>query len=67
MGLIRGKETQKHRHTQGRRTCDSRDRDWDDVGASHGVPNIVHSHQKLGRGKRFFPRDYRGNTVLPTP
>lgn len=39
--------------TQKRRS-EVRDRDWSDIAINQGMPRIVRSHQKLGRGKRFL-------------
>lgn len=38
---------QRHRHTQGRRPCEDRGRDWNDAPTSQGMLRISGSHQKL--------------------
>ena len=40
--------------TQGRRSYDSRGRDWSDVATRQGTTRMANCHQKLGRGKEGF-------------
>ena len=56
-----------NRHIQGRSPCDDTDRNWSSAATSQGMPRIAGNHQKLWRGKEgFFPRAFRGGTVLLT-
>lgn len=47
--LIRGGMT--HREPQGRRPCEDRGRDWNNVCSNQGLLRIASSHQKLGTDK----------------
>lgn len=49
------------RHTQRRRLCDDRGRDWSDTATSLEKLKITGNLQKLGRGKEgFFPEPSEG-------
>ena len=52
--------------TQDKELCDDRGRDWNDSVTSQGMPRIASNHQKLERGREFFPRPFRGSIALLT-
>lgn len=51
--ISRGEDTR--RHTQGRRSCEDRGRDWSEAATNQGIPRLTESYGELGRGKDSFP------------